>query len=225
MNRRLLGPLLSTLVMLAVLVGLGTWQMQRRAWKLGLLAKIEAAEQAAPVPLGPDLPPFAKVEATGTLRLDLAAGYGAEARETPRGTVLGTQLIVPLQREDGPPVLVDLGWLPEGAALPVASGPVRVTGYLRPADHAGWFTPADDPARRRFYALEPAAIGAALGMPSLQPFTLVAVGAAPPPGAPDPARHLPTLPNNHLQYAITWYSLALVLVAVFASWLRKTRRP
>lgn len=213
--------------MLLVLLGLGTWQLQRRDWKLGVLAQIGAAERNPPVPLGANLPPFAKVSVSGTLRADRAAYYGAEARDLRGGTVLGAQLIVSLDRSDATAVLVDLGWVADGAraSLALPSGEISVTGYIRPSETPGWFAPNDDLAGRRFYTLNPPAIASALGLPAVEPFVLVALGDAPAtPSAPDPARHLPSLPNNHLQYAITWYSLAAVLAVVFVLYRRKAAR-
>lgn len=226
MKRRLLVPAVSTALMVMVLLGLGTWQLQRRDWKLGILHQVAEAERNPAVALRPDLPPFAKVAVTGKLRMDLAAHYGAEVREAAGGSVLGTQLIVPLERPGATPVLVDLGWVPDGASVPAPepAAAVAVEGFVRPGEHPGWFSAADDPARRLFYTLDPPAIGAALGLPGVAPFTLVALGGPPPPGRPDPARHLPMLPNNHLQYAITWYSLAVVLLVVFAVYVRKGAR-
>ena len=222
-TRRLLVPALSTAAMLVVLMGLGTWQVQRLAWKQGILAQIEAAETAAPVPLGDNPRPFAKVSVTGKLRPDLAARYGAQVRDLPAGTIPGAQLVVPLERPGAPPVLVDLGWVPEhGAPPPPAGDAVTVAGFVRPAEHAGRFSAADDPAGRRFYTLDPAAIGAALGLPAVAPFTLVVLGPPPAtPGAPIPSGHLPRPPNNHLQYAITWYGLAAALVVIFVAYARK----
>jgi len=221
-TRRLLVPALSTLAMLAVLLGLGTWQVRRLAWKRGLLAQIDAAEQAPARPLTADPPPFAKVSASGHLRGDLAALYGADVRDERGGPVLGGQLIEPLERPGAEPVLVDLGWVPQDKWRGfVPSDPARIDGYARPADRPGWFSPADDVRQRLFYTLDPAGIGAALGLSKAAPFILVALGPPPPSGYPDPARHLPRPPNNHLQYALTWYGLAGVLLVVFASYVRK----
>ena len=222
--RRLLVPTLMTVAMLAVLIGLGTWQVQRLAWKTAILAQLDAAEQAAPVPLGGAPAPFAKVFVTGRLRPDLAARYGAEVRDLPAGAIPGAQLVVPLERTGAAPLLVDLGWVPEHGpppAMPTGDS-VGIAGYVRPAEHPGPFAAADDTAGRRFFTLDPATIGAALGLPSVAPFTLVALG--PPPAMPDapiPAEHLPRPANNHLQYAITWYGLAAALVVVFVIYVRK----
>jgi surfeit locus 1 family protein len=221
---RLLAPALSTAAMLVVLLGLGTWQVRRLQWKTGLLAQIDAAERQPGVPLAGTPPPFTKVSADGVLRGDLAALYGADVRDTPAGPVLGGQLIEPLERQGGDPVLVDLGWVPQdGWRARAVSGAAHVEGYARPADHAGMFSAADDPASRVFYTLDPAAIGHALGLVREAPFTLVKLGEAPQ-GAPDPARHLPRPPNNHLQYALTWYGLAGALLVIFVAYVRKGGR-
>ncbi len=225
--RRLLWPGVMALAMVAVLLGLGTWQVRRLAWKQGVLADIARAEAAAPTPLGPGQPPpFAKVAVTGRLRADLAALYGSDVRDTPEGPTLGAFLIEPLVRADGPPVLVERGWVPETRGRPLAEPgqDVTVTGYVHPAETPGWFSASDDPAGRRFFTLDPAAIGSALDLPRIAPFVLVALGPAPPEGYPDPAKHLPRPPNDHLQYAITWYGLAAALVVIFAVWSRKVLR-
>jgi len=225
--RRLLIPGLSTLLMLAILIGLGTWQVHRLAWKRGLLVQIAAAEAAPAVPLPPDPAPFAKVSVAGTLRDDLAVLYGVEVRDSRAGPVLGGQLIVPLQRQDADPVLVDRGWVPAERTEPMDQphGVVTVQGYVRPAEHAGPFSARDDAAGRRFYTLDPQTIGTALGLPPVAPFTLVVLGPAPPPGYPDPAHHLPRPPNDHLQYALTWYGFAVTLLVIFLLYARKVLRP
>jgi surfeit locus 1 family protein len=95
-------------------------------------------------------------------------------------------------------------------------------GYIRLPETPNFLSASDDPEGLRFYTLNPAAIGAALGVPDVAPFTLVALrdkrGAA---GAPEPAEGLPRPPNNHLQYALTWFGLAGALLAVFGAWVGK----
>jgi surfeit locus 1 family protein len=221
--RRLLWPGLMTVAMLAVLAGLGTWQVERLHWKQGVLAQIARAETAAAVPLPAEPEPFAKVQVTGRLRDDLAASYGAEVRDTPAGTELGTHMIVPLERESGDTILVDRGWAPAKRPQPIArvDGDVTVEGYVRPGDKPGLFSATDNPATREFFTLDPDAIGSALGLQHVAPFVVVAMGPPPVERYPDPARHLPRPPNNHLSYAITWYGLAIALVVIFVLWARK----
>jgi len=224
--RRLLWPGLLSLLMFLVLIGLGTWQIQRLHWKRGILAQIAQAEAAPPVKLAGEPSPFTKVEVTGRLRADLSATYGAEVRDTRRGEQMGAYLIQPLERPNAPPLLVDRGWVPQKRVRPIdqPQGEVTIAGYVHPADHPHLFSAGDDPATRTFYTLDPQKIGAALGLPKVAPFILVAMGKQPPQLWPDPAKHLPRPPNDHLQYALTWYGLAGVLVVMFISWSRKRLR-
>ncbi len=240
--RRLLWPGLMTAVMMIVLLGLGTWQVRRLMWKQTILAQVDLAEASAPVPLPsipapftlPSIPapftptPFTKVFVTGTFLNDRAALYGAEVKPAAAGPAMGARMIVPLRREDGSTILVDRGWVPLSRPEPIEqpAGVVRVSGYIRMGDHPGWFSAVDDPAARRFFTLDPAAIGAAAGVRDAAPFILVALGDTaaqrPLPGPwPDPARYLPRPPNNHLAYAITWYGLAIALLVIFFLWAKK----
>lgn len=220
---RLLWPGVMGAIMLMVLLGLGTWQVQRLHWKLAVLAQIARAEAAPAVPLPTEPDPYAKVAVTGHLRNDLAATYAADVRDTPSGPLLGTYLILPLERQHGDPILVELGWVPEERAHPLADidDITTVQGYIHPGDKPGWFSATDNPATRQFYTLDPEAIGKALGLQHVAPYVLIALGPPPPEHYPDPAKHLPRPPNNHLSYAITWYGLAVALVVIFVLWARK----
>lgn len=220
---RLLWPGVMAAIMLVVLLGLGTWQVQRLHWKRDVLAQIARAEAAPAVPLPTEPDPYAKVEVVGHLRNDLAATYAADVRDTPSGPLLGTYLILPLERTDGDPILMELGWVPEKRAHPLAEfdDTMTVQGYVHPGDQPGWFSATDNPATRQFYTLDPEVIGKALGLQHVAPYVLIALGPTPPEHYPDPAKHLPRPPNNHLSYAITWYGLAVALVVIFALWARK----
>jgi len=236
--RRLLWPSLMTAGMLIVLLGLGGWQVKRLFWKQDLLAQIARAESAAPVPLGQietgaaaTPSPFMKVSVTGSFLPDETALYGAEVRDIPSGPAMGARMIEPLRETNGELILVDRGWIPLSRPGPLdqPSGVVTVSGYVRFGDTRGWFSATDDPAARRFFTLDPKAIGNAIGQPEIRPFLLVVLAAEAGRGAivdhwPDPARHLPRPPNNHLSYAITWYGLAVALLAIFIVWARKGSR-
>ena len=220
--RALLVPVIATAVMFVLLVGLGVWQLQRRQWKLGLLAQIDLAEASPPIPL-PDRPlPFTKVIVSGHLRDDLRALYGSDVRDVPGGTAIGAGLVEPLERPGHAPLLVDRGWVPDGQRG-APGGDATVVGYVRPAETPGLLSLTDDPAARRFYTLDPARIGAALGLPTVAPFTLVALGSGG--GLPQPAMALPRPPNDHLNYAMTWFGLAASLLVVFAAYTRKVLHP
>ena len=198
--------------------------MQRRVWKTDLLAQIDRAEAAPAIPLPADPSQFAKVRVTGHLAPGPIARYGAEVRDLPGGPVFGTQVITPLDRLGADPVLVDRGWAPLGQTLlpsvdgvdgpPGADtidgppGADTIDGYIRTPDTPGLFSARDDPATLQFYTLDPKVIGAALGLPHVAPFTLVALGAVAPGVFPQPATALPRPPNDHLNYALTWFGLA-----------------
>ncbi len=218
--RRLIAPGIAAFISLLILLALGAWQIQRLHWKERILAQIALAEANPAVPLTGNPGPFQKVEVAGHFRPDLAVLFGAEVGGTPER--MGGELIVPLERANGPPVLVDRGWVPDPVPASVAwpKGEVRVDGYVQAPLKPGVFTPAPDAKRRRFYALDPAEIGAALGLNQVAPFTLVALGRAVPEELPVPAAHLPRPENNHLQYALTWFGLAGGLVLVFGTWAR-----
>ncbi|MFL5289170.1 MAG: SURF1 family protein [Rhodopila sp.] len=225
--RRLIGPALTAAIGTFILLGLGTWQVYRLQWKLGVLAQIDAGERGAPAPLGSSPAPYSKVSVTGRFLFDKAAFYGAEVGEVGPAAVMGAQQIVPLERPGAPPVLVDRGWIPQPtpAATPATvqqpAGQVTVVGYVRPGEAPHWFTPAPDLAERHFYVLNTEAIGLALGLPPPAPFVIIALGPAQTGIYPIPAQHLPRPPNNHLIYAITWYGLAVACVVMFIVWARK----
>ncbi len=216
----LLGASVATALALVILIGLGLWQLQRLHWKQGMIARIDAAEQAPPVALGDGTPPlFTRVRVSGTLRPDHLALYGADVR----GLHMGAQSVQLLDRPGQKPVLVVLGWIPTdmGGPKPLA-GPANITGYVRLPEHPDWLSAADDLQGRHFYTLNPIAIGASLGAADVAPFTLVALGRAEP-DRPQPADALPRPVNNHLQYAFTWFGLAAALLGVFLSWAVRGR--
>jgi surfeit locus 1 family protein len=210
--------------MLATLLSLGAWQLHRRTWKSALLADIDRGEASPAIPLPQSPPAFAKVRVEGHFRDDLQALYGSDVRDLPNGSAIGAQLIEPLERPGEVPILVDRGWVPTDPAF-IEPGTGTVEGYIRLPEKPGALSPSDDPESRRFYTLDPAAIGASLGLPVVAPFTLVALGTASPGVFPIPATALPRPPNDHLNYAITWFSLAAVLLVVFTLWSRKVLRP
>ncbi len=221
-----LSAALATVIATAILVSLGFWQIHRLHWKEGILAQIDAAEHAPPIELlAGDTPKlFTKVVVHGVLRGGRTALYGAEVR----GDRMGAQLVEVLDRVGAPPLLVVLGWVTTDRGVPQpVSGPRDVTGYIRLPETPGFLSASDDVEGLRFYTLNPATIGRALGAPDAAPLMLIALknplGEPVPVGAPQPADALPEPPNNHLQYALTWFGLAGALIAVFVAWAAKQR--
>ncbi len=204
----------------AILIALGIWQMQRLAWKEGVIADIDTRILAAPVAL-PDAPDpaadaYLPVEVTGrltgdTLRVlvsqkDLGAGY---------------RLITALENEAGR-VLLDRGFIPVDAAQPDSIAEViTVTGNLQWPQETDRFTPAPDTEENIWFARDVAAMSAAL---DTRPVLIVAREVAPAQTAVTPFPvDTSRIPNDHLQYAITWFSLAAIWLAMSILFLRRRR--
>jgi surfeit locus 1 family protein len=219
--RVLFWPAVATTLALAVLIALGTWQVQRLAWKNAWIAQLRAAEALPPEPLplrleDPAALAFRRFTATGTLAHDRSVVVGIAERDRRIGAFLAT----PLLRRGAEPLWVVRGWVPYPPVpeVPAEEGEVIVSGYLMLPERRGWFTPKDKPAERRFWALEPASMAAAVGLDPPAPFALALLGEAREP--PIPQRRPPTPVNNHLGYAITWFGLAAALAAFFPFWAR-----
>ncbi len=205
--------------MVALAIFLGVWQVQRLAWKTALLASIDRGEAAGPVPLTDDAAAFTRVVVAGRL-VPEAAIYGIEVRSTATGPAMGGQLVQPLIREGAAPVMLDLGWVPDGT-MPAAAADVRIEGYVRPPESPIRFGAKDDPATHRFYALDPVAMGRSLGLDHVAPFTVVALGPDRPGMFPAPAQSLPRPVNNHLSYALTWFGIAVAGAVIFTVYARR----
>lgn len=207
--------------MLTLTVSLGFWQIERLGWKRALLAEIDRGDATRSVPLSATATPFSRVASEGTFAAGIAR-YGAEVRVTPHGPAMGAHVLGVLERPGAIPVVVDRGWAPIDWVVEAPLGPVRIDGYVRPPETASWSAARDDIAQRRFFTLNPALIGASLGLGHVAPFTLVALGS---PGSfPEPATALPRPPNDHLSYAITWFSLSAILLIVFVIFARQVLR-
>lgn len=224
-------------------MALGTWQVERRAWKLDLIARVEQRVHAAPTP--PPSPaqwPQITAAADEYRHLVLTGRFlHDKATLVQASTVLGSGfwVITPLQMADGSVVLVNRGFVPpearewsarRGAETP---GTTTVTGLLRMTEPGGAFLRRNDAADGRWYSRDVQAIAAAHGLASAAPYFLDA-DALPGNAAGDPALPVAGLTvisfhNSHLVYALTWYALALMVAG--ASWfvgriewrLRRTR--
>jgi surfeit locus 1 family protein len=235
--RALLAPGLATLAALAILVGLGAWQLERLAWKRDLIDRIDARAHGAPGDVVPEVrwpawdagaDEFRRVRLAGTFEHDREAlVHGLAAGESGGNAVLGFYVFTPLRLKDGARVLVNRGFVPAELAEPAArpqsrpGGEAAVTGLVRAPEPRSLFTPADAPAERRFFVRDPAAIAAAENLDRTAPFYVEADAAPNPGGWPRGGQTRLDIPNNHLQYALTWFGLALTLVCVFAAFARR----
>jgi surfeit locus 1 family protein len=221
---------LFTALALALLVGLGVWQVKRLHWKEDLLARIAALQSAPPKPLGQVLSrlgqgvdiDFTRVQldCPGVERgpyVKLYAVHDAEA---------GFRIITACALTGQPyaNLLVDRGfvrqdalaaWKPEaGAALDRP-----IVGVLRRGDKKTFVTPDNQPAQRLFYSRDIPAMAQVLGAKDAAPTFLMLETPAPAAGGPVPAPVPADIPNRHLEYAVTWFGLALALLGVYLATL------
>jgi len=240
--RSLLAPGLATLVALAILIGLGTWQLQRKAWKEGLMAQIQArayaAEPGAIVPEAewghwqPGNDEFRRVRISGTFLQNFETPvYGLAPGAPGHSAMQGYYLMTPLRLQDGAIVMVNRGIVPMELKDPASrpegrpAGETTVTGLVRAPEERNMFTPADDPARKSWFTRDPQAIAKAHGLERVAPFYVEADATPNPGGWPKGGQTRLELPNNHLQYAVTWYGLALTLVGVFTAFVWRRLHP
>jgi surfeit locus 1 family protein len=220
-----LWPTLAAAAGCVVLSGLGTWQLERLQWKEALIAEREARLAAPPETLPASSTDWAawdfrRIRAAGTFRHDLEQLFGTRAI----GGRFGHHVLTPLVRPDGAAVLVDRGWVPADRAHPAArragqpAGAVEVSGIARYRgdDAPGWFTPDNQPAERLWFGYDLPALETALGL-ELLPVAIEADATPNPGGLPQGGQTRTELPNNHLQYVITWYGLALALLVIYVA--------
>lgn len=237
------------LMALAVLLGLGTWQMQRKAWKDGLLASISQRLAAAPValPLGKLTPSlrldeYARVEIQGTFAHEREQYFYAPDPRLGPGYHVYTPLVLDISFSIGtgdqhhhcsPFVIVNRGFVPEqfkspqsrsGGQVEAANDTTKVVGLVRPPQRPGSFTPANQPGKNMWYwrdveAMAQAMMASGAGLcGALLPFFIDAEAApANPGGWPKGGTTNLDIPNRHLEYALTWYGLALTLIGVFVA--------
>ncbi len=239
-RRSWLGLLVPAVLVFAVLMALGTWQLQRKAWKEGLIATLTERLAAPPSPLPPAATwphldqakdEYRRVEFIATFDHGAEAlVYGAASAFRPDVSGLGYWVLTPARLTDGGVVIVNRGFVPEGrqtAAMRAegqVAAPVDLVGVMRWPDPRGFFSPADDPTHNLWFARDPAAIAAAKRLGPVAPFYIEQESPVPPGGLPQPGRLVVNLRDPHLGYAATWYGLALVLVVVFVVWAWRGHR-
>lgn len=227
-TRRTGSALIAAVLGCIVLIGLGLWQLHRMQWKEGLIAELDARLAASPVSLGEAVAhsaEFLKVRTRG--RFDHQGEMFLLASEGGRP---GWRVVVPLASDEGISVLVDRGFVPDEERDPAKrpgsqpQGRVEVEGYVsRHPSGQGLFTPDNDAAHNNWYWWDvPAmlAFGRIDPASRVAPFILHVLPGGDPAALPKPSAALPGLANNHLQYALTWFGLALVLAAVTFFYVR-----
>ena len=225
------------LLLLAALLALGTWQVQRLAWKEQLLSDIAERRGAAPVSIeaieailgqGGDVE-YRPVTVTGTFANNRERHFFA----TWNGRT-GYYVYTPLALADGRFVFVNRGFVPFENKEPEMrkqgqlTGQQTVTGLARMQldGKPSSIVPDNDVAKNIFYWKDLGTMASTVGIPAerLVPFFIDADDTPNPKGMPIGGVTQFDLPNNHLQYAVTWYGLALALLAVGFAYVRRWRK-
>ena len=213
------------------MIGLSIWQVQRLHWKEGLIAERVSRTTAEPIalpPVGADLAPleFRRVSVTGTF--DHAHELYLAARS--QNGNIGYWIMTPLKLESGETVLIERGWVPEEKKLPETRpqgqfpGTVTLNGIIRLPQVKTFFQPENEPAKNVWFYIDPKQMVEAAGVPARTDLYLDAEKTEIPGNYPLGGQARIELPNDHLQYAITWALLALSLAGVKVVYHEKLER-
>lgn len=212
------------LLLTIIFIGLGTWQVERRYWKLDLIARVDARVHAPAVPApGPaqwadinaENSEYKHLQANGTLLNDKETQVYASTELGP-----GYWVLTPLKQADGTIVIINRGFVPTEKRNPttrpegqIATG-TTVTGLLRINEPKGTLLRSNMPAEERWYSRDVTAIAEARNLSNIAPYFIDADDAKNPGGLPVGGLTQITFHNSHLVYAITWYGLALMTLGL-----------
>ncbi|MCY4541906.1 MAG: SURF1 family protein [Rhodobacteraceae bacterium] len=220
MTSKLIAPAAFGTFGLVVLLGLGIWQVQRLTWKEAVLDRIDNVIANAPVEL-PSQPNEAQHQFLAVTAAGTPLPGALKALTSIRGMGPGHRIVVPFEVENRR-IMLDLGFLPDGSQLPDLPDSLTVEGNLHwPDDYDRLFTP--DPEGDLWFARQVDGMARALNAEAL---LLVARNIVP---SPDGLLQLPVdssgIPNNHFQYAVTWFGLAAAWLAMTVYWMWKIAGP
>jgi len=233
-------PGIFSLIGIVVLITLGTWQMQRLAWKQDLMTKIQARTQMSAIPLPPQSQ-WGKLD-LGVLEYRPVRLKGRFLHEhempvfthvsKPKGKFggAGYWIITPFATNGGI-VLVNRGFVPGFMKNPDArlkgqtKELVEVTGLLKANERMGFFTPENKPQTNEWYYRNAQEMAQHISQKNTAPFFVDMIAPKPTGGVPQPDETKFTFSNKHLGYAVTWYALALCLAGVFGAFFLKYRQP
>jgi surfeit locus 1 family protein len=214
------GLTIAALIAIAILIGLGVWQLQRLQWKLALIDTMNRHMAAAPLSLdailalSPDDAQYRRVALDGAF-VNSAKAY---VFTTGAGGEAVYHVLTPFRAADGKVLMVDRGEVETPSPGSEIDGPAHVVGIWRLPDRPGFFTPKPDMAKNVWYARDLAGMAAEHHL-SLAAPDLVEADATPNPGGwPKGGQTVVDLPNNHLSYAFTWFGLAAGLAGVYLAY-------
>jgi surfeit locus 1 family protein len=230
------------LVLTAIFIALGKWQVDRLAWKENLIATVAERMQLPPAPFPPmsqwpgldaDGWNYRPVSITGHFVPDQTVEVFTSLTE-PKGrwSGPGVWVMTPFVLEAGGTVLVDRGFVPSEAASRFLDDPatpkgrLTLNGIARPSERTSFFTPKPDPAKRLQYARDLKELASMLdaGLTPVAPL-YVDLPAGPPGALPQGGETVVDFPNSHLGYAITWFGFAILTVLMLAGWIYKQYHP
>lgn len=224
-------PTVISVPALIVLLALGTWQMNRLAWKEGLIrafaerVNAEALTTAPPVGALDDLE-YRRVRLSGRYLNDQEM-FLAGRTFNGRG---GWAILTPFRSDEGALVIVDRGWVPLDRKDPrtrqqsLIEGPTTVEGLIRRPNLRTYFTPENEPNKNLWFSADVQAMAKKAGLPEVRPYLIEGLRQVIPGGFPVGGEIQVALRNDHLQYAITWYSLAIALVVIYVLFHLKLER-
>jgi cytochrome oxidase assembly protein ShyY1 len=218
---------------LAVLLGLGTWQVERKAWKENLIVTLEHRLSELPVALPPpsewaamtkDNSEFTRVRARVTFfAMPDAMVYTPNSTMRDDVKAPGYMVFAPARLADGSQIVVDRGLVPD-RSYPKGEGIQEIVGAIRwPEPSSRWIADHDESDASIWYVKNPQMMAKVKRWGDVPPFYIEQESPVPPGGLPHPSPLTPHLRNEHLQYAITWYGLAAVLAVMFAIWIKRRR--
>lgn len=224
-------PTAFMLVSMAVCLGLGAWQMQRKAWKEDLLQRIAAAQESLPLTQLPKEPEaltaqeFRRVQIAGTFFPEKSLYLGGRFRDGESGYFVLTPLYI---KGDGRAVLVNRGFItlpmrPTFEGLHYNGLNVPVEGIVRLPREKKRFLPDNSPTRNTWFWEDMPAIRSQTGL-DLLPIVIEVTSDKSSVEYPRPSRGRINIRNDHLGYAVTWFSMALVALVMLILYQRKLRR-
>ncbi|WHO40461.1 SURF1 family protein [Sphingobium sp. AP49] len=220
-----IGFTLIALLLFSGLCALGAWQVQRLAWKRDLIARVDARIHAAAVPAPRSATrddEYRRVAASGHFLHDKAVLTQAV---TVRGP--GYWVMTPLVTDAGFTLIINRGFVPQDNRTRYSrpEGTVHLIGLLRLSEPGGGFLRSNDPAAGRWYSRDVAAIAAAQHVaPPVAGYFIDAAANCGPDTAPVGGLTVVRFPNNHLQYAITWFILAAMVAGAYIFVMRQDRK-
>ncbi|URK88901.1 SURF1 family protein [Rhizobium sp. RCAM05350] len=219
-------------ILAAMFMALGTWQVQRLFWKNALIERVDARVHAVATPAPPEQGWTAlKAENDEYRRVVIEGRFRHDAETLVQAVTdlgAGFWVVTPLETADGTTVLINRGFVatdqrdPGTRAAGEIQGNAKVTGLLRMTEPGGAFLRSNDPQQERWYSRDVAAIAAAKGLGTTAPYFIDADATANPGGFPVGGLTVIRFRNSHLVYALTWYGLALMTSAATIA-LRRRR--